>query len=153
MRFLSAHDNKYAGVTLIELLIVVAIIGLVFFPLLLTYRGYRTNQALLASAEEVANHARSVHIFSRESYKLREWGIKNSDSSNYSLYSSGASGELIENNYRLENNIYFEENFDVLFQIGSGEASLESAIKLIADNGQKMQVNINKSGVVEVQKP
>lgn len=138
------------GVTLIELLIVIAIIGVLSFPLLLTYRNYRTNQALLASADELANHTRTVHVFAREAQKQREWGIRSKDERAYVLYSTGASGFLEEQNYILESGVTFMEDFDVLFQIGTGTTVEDQNIELINTNGRKMLVYISKNGVVEV---
>lgn len=138
------------GVTLIELLVVVAIIGVISFPLLLTYKNYRTNQALLASAEEFANRTRTVHVFAREAQKQREWGIKYKSENSYVLYSTGASGILEEQNYILESGVSFLQQFDVLFEIGTGATTADQSIELLNANGRKMLVYISKNGVVEV---
>lgn len=155
----SAHDSRFSlkrfhsqkrGMTLIELLIVIAMIGAITFPLLLTYRTYRTSQALSASVEAVANHTRSVHIFSREAQKQREWGIKNIDDRVYALYSSGASGQIEEQKYILDSGVAFEEDFDILFRIGTGTADHDTTIKIVNINGKKAWINVSKNGVVEI---
>lgn len=151
MQIFSARRQGFnTAFTLVELLIVVAIIGIITFPLLITYRNHRTNQALIASAEAVANHTRSVHIFAREAQKQREWGIKNKSESAYTLYSTGASGIFEEQNYVLDNGIMFEENFDILFEIGTGDAKNPTEIKLITESGRKTWISVTENGLVEV---
>lgn len=139
-----------AGFSLIELLVVVAIFGLVFFPLIISYGSHRTNQALFANAEQVANHTRTVHIFAREARKEREWGVKSKSDSAYVLYSSGSSGIVEEQNYALDSGITFESGFDVLFEIGTGEAKSKDTIKLLGSNGKRTWVEVSDSGLVEV---
>lgn len=162
MQNFPAHDNLLSvkntlsakrarkGMTLIEILIVVAIIGMITFPLLLTYRSYRTTQALSASAESVANHTTSVHIFAREAQKQREWGIKNKGDSTYVIYSTGASGIIEEQNYILDAGVSFEEDFDILFEIGTGKTENESVIKIVNINGHGIWVTVSENGVVEI---
>ena len=138
------------GLTLIELIIVVAIIGIISVPLLLTYRSYRTNQALSASLEQVANHTRSVHIFAREARSQREWGIKNIDERVYAFYSSGATGVQEEQRYSLEHGVSFAQDFDILFEIGTGNTSSDYSISIVNTNGQQGLVDVSTVGIVEV---
>lgn len=147
---MQANSAHLKGLTLIELLLVIAIISVLVIPLLLTYQGYRTSQALLASAEAVANHARSAHVFAREARNSREWGIKSINNYQYSIYSLGASGERLEYNYFLENRVFFVNDFNVLFKIGTGETDSNFDVELVNTNGSKAQVKISKFGLVEV---
>lgn len=144
--------NKSAhGFTLIEVILVVVIIGVVFTPLLLTYSAYRNTQALYNSAEAVANHTTSAHIFARDAKNQRNWGIKNIDSRRYSIYSSGDSGELNEYNYSLEPGVSFGHDFEILFEIGSGETSHDFQIKLENESKKKLNINVSKLGIAEVE--
>ncbi len=138
------------GVTFIELLVVVVIIGAIAIPLLITYRTYRTSQALATSSEAVANNIRSAHIFAREARSQREWGVKNLDPQMYALYSTGASGEVIEQRYSLASGVQFEKDFNILFTIGTGEADTNYEINLINTTGTETRISISEIGAVEV---
>jgi prepilin-type N-terminal cleavage/methylation domain-containing protein len=138
------------GLSLIELLIVVAIIGLVVLPLLVTYASHRTTQALYSSSDQVANHTRSVRIFSREAREQKEWGIKNVSENSYALYSTGASGLQIVQNYSLERGVSFTDDFDIRFEIGTGETEQEHIIGLQSSNDQSSSIFVSTTGVVEV---
>jgi prepilin-type N-terminal cleavage/methylation domain-containing protein len=138
------------GMTLFELLIVSAIFVVTLVPLLLTYRSYRTTQALAASAEAVANHTREAHIFSREARDRREWGIRSINASLYTLFSSGLEGTRDEERHALESGVEFADSFEILFTIGTGEALDDSVIELVNINGKETLVKISKFGVVEV---
>jgi prepilin-type N-terminal cleavage/methylation domain-containing protein len=144
------RSNALKGFTLIELLIVIAIIGIITFPLLLTYRSYRTSQALNSSVEQVANNVRAVHVFAREARNQREWGIKNLNDSMYALYSSGATGDVDEQQYSLASGVLFPEDFNVLFEIGSGDTDRDYSIPIENVNGKRINVDVSTEGVVEV---
>jgi prepilin-type N-terminal cleavage/methylation domain-containing protein len=141
------------GITLIELLVVVAIIGLIAIPLLLTYRSYRTNQALIASAETVSNHTRSAHVFAREAKNQREWGVKSTSAASYAIYSSGPTGEAIEQRYSLDLGVSFEREFEILFSIGEGTAERDYTIELVNTNNRRAILGVSRAGVVEVEWP
>lgn len=141
---------RIAGFSLVELLVVVAIFGLVFFPLIITYGSHRTSQALSSNAEQVANYVRAAHIFSREAQKEREWGIRSKSDSAYTLYSTGSSGIVEVQNYTLDNGVTFESGFDILFEIGTGRAKTRKTIKLQGSNGKRIWVEVSDSGLIEV---
>jgi len=138
------------GMTLVELLVVVVLIGFTVIPFFLTYNSYRSNQALVNSAEQLANNMRAVHIFSREAREQKEWGIKNTNSAIYSIFSSGASGVSIIQQYPLEVGVSFARDFEILFQIGTGETETSQEIELINRRGSKVTVTISQTGVVGV---
>lgn len=146
MQVLSAYRR---GLTLVELLVVVVIVGTLVVPLLLTYRSYRTSQALNSSVEALANRVRAAHIFAREARNQREWGIKSLDERAYVLYSSGASGETVEQRYLLEHRISFARDFNILFSIGTGETDRDYTLEVVSDNGNTARVSVSRLGVVE----
>lgn len=147
MQLISA---RHRGLTLVELLVVVAIFAVTVIPLLLTYRSYRTTQALLASAEAVANQARSAHVFAREARAQREWGIRSTGASSYAIFSTGAGGMRDEQGYSLESGVSFVDSFEIVFGIGTGETTEQSVIELANVNGRVSRVTVSKTGVVEV---
>lgn len=147
MQHFSARHKK--GFTLVELLVVVAIIGVMTIPLLLTYRSYRTSQALVASVQGVVNHARSAHIFSREARDQREWGVRSAGPTGYAIFSSGTVGKVDEQSYFLEPGVVFSQDFEILFKIGTGETDKDYNIELVNANGRVAQITIGQAGIVE----
>lgn len=139
------------GITFIEIILVVTLVGVVFVPLLLTYGSYRNTRALYVSAEAVANQTTSAHIFARDAKDQKDWGIKSTSEQSYSIYSSGASGTKLENNYSLEPGVSFVKDFDILFAIGKGTTSADSEIILKSSKGLERRILVTKSGVVEEQ--
>ena len=140
------------GLTLIELLIVIVIISSLVIPLLVGYRGSRTNQALYASANELADKMRNAHVFAREAKDEQEWGIESQGSSSYSLSSGKKSGSSIVNNFVLEPGVTFDKNFTIWFDIGTGElkGANTQTVTLIGINGKRVDVTVLGTGVVEV---
>ena len=138
------------GFTLIEVILVVAMISVIVIPLLISYRTTRTNQALLSSTEEFANHVRSAHIFARDANGRKSWGVRSIDTKLYEIYSAIGGTSSAENRYSLEPAVQFTNSFDVLFHIGTGETDVELQVLFSADNGSKAKVEVLKTGVVEV---
>jgi len=129
---------------------VVVIIGVMATPLLLTYRSHRTSQALLSSAETVANHTRSAHVFAREARTQRGWGVRSTGQTSYSIFSLSTAGTRDEQKYVLDSGVAFEDDFEILFEIGTGDTARDATIVLVNANGRKSVVNVGRSGVVEV---
>ena len=146
----TAQRKSKKGFTLIELIIVTAIVSLAFIPLLITYRGTRTNQALLNSAESFANHTRSAHVFARESRETKNWGIKRLNQTQYAIFSVISGADENENVYTLENAITFNADFRILFNIGTGETDNSQTITLNARNGNSIEIEVLKTGVVDI---
>lgn len=138
------------GMTLIELLVVVVIFGVTVIPLLLTYRSYRTTQALFSSTEAVANQVRSAHVFARESRSQREWGIKSTGANSYVIFSLGSTGSRDEQRYSLESGVSFVNSFDIVFEIGTGETDAQYVLEIVSINGRVSRVTVGETGVVEV---
>lgn len=137
------------GMTLVELLVVVVLIGVTVIPLLLSYNSYRTSQALASSAQAVANNVRSAHIFAREAREQKEWGVKSTSGFSYAIFSSGTSVNIIQQ-YPLEVGISFARDFETLFEIGTGNLNSPQEIELINRKGNKIIITVSQTGVVEV---
>ena len=150
MKYFSAPRK---GLTLIELLLVITIVGVLFIPLLITYRTARTTRALDTSAEEIKNHATSAHIFAREAREKLNWGLVSSSDSTYAIVKEDALGRQTFQNYTLPSGVKFVSNFEVIFKIGSGETDGEKIISLINSNGLERKIQILSTGIVEVLPP
>lgn len=142
---------KLHAFTFIEILIVVTIVGLMVIPLFITYNSSRANRALDASAEEVVNNTTSAHIFARTARDQKNWGVKNLTDKTYAIVSKGKGPVEISKRYSLEPGVKFDKNFQILFDIGTGETKKDEEIKLVNDNGISKTVKIFATGVVEVE--
>lgn len=138
------------GITLVEILIVMAILGLLSFPLLITYQTSRAKQALRISTEVFADNLRTAHIFSREAKDEKSWGIKRDDRASYALVSKQTGDWQAEKVYKLENQVEFVGDFFVWFEIGTGETTSDLSLKLKNSKGHKLKVDILKKGTIEV---
>ena len=151
MRNTAQHYSKKSnGFTLIELILVTAIIGVITVPFIITYRNSRANQALRTSAEQVADHARSAHVFAREANEGNGWGITSTDDSSYAIVSGTETDWNEFSSYVLQPQITFTNDFFVWFEIGTGAIDSGQTIELSNLNGTKSKVDINENGVVEV---
>jgi prepilin-type N-terminal cleavage/methylation domain-containing protein len=138
--------------TLIEVLVSIALLGIVTGFVLITFQTSRANQALRASSDEFADKVREAHIFSRESKDKKAWGIKSNEPTKYTLIAEEGSTWADVQDYYLEKGIFFENNFSVEFARDSGEANSEMAIGLINEKGKKIDVYISKTGLIELSK-
>ncbi|RJR30113.1 hypothetical protein C4564_00960 [Candidatus Microgenomates bacterium] len=147
---LPAKHPLISAFSLIELLLVVTLIGIFSVPLFITYRTSRSNQALRASAEGLANTLRSAHILAREAKDSKNWGVANSNNSTYDLLSGSQGKSEKFSTVALDEGIYFSDGFEIWYTIGTGETKDERVVELVNQNGKTIQVQALTSGVVEV---
>jgi len=138
------------GFTLIEMLVTLALVGLVTLPLILTFRTSRQNQAMRASAESFADNVKGAHIFSRETKDKKAWGIKNEDNRKYAIVSGKPDNFEVVYSYSLESGVHFSSGFALWFGPGTGTLEHDEIIDIEADNGQSMRVSVSSTGIVEV---
>lgn len=130
-----------------------AIIALLVFPLLITYRTSRANQALRSSAQILSDTIMSAHVYARNARGEKSWGVRRSGVSTYELISKDSSAIAKEASFSLEQNIVFQNDFTVWFTAGVGDAESPLTIVISADNGRSLQVAVTKTGLVEVRNP
>ena len=136
--------------TLVEILIVVTLFGLTFFPFYFAYVRSQSNQALVVSTEQFSDILRSAHVFSREAKDKKIWAVRKESLTSYAMLSSAGSGWKIEKSYQLEKNVSFVDDFFIKFKIGTGEIDEDKHVILENKYGKQMKVKILKAGVVEV---
>lgn len=147
----SRASTPNVGFTLIELLLVVAIIGLFSVPFIYSYRTTVVNQALSSSTEQLVGNIRSARIFSREAVEQKQWGVRSVGKNSYAVFSTGDSEYENRQMHFLENGIEFTEEFEIVFEIGSGAAD-DSQIFLLSNlNGTTARVDVLETGIVESQ--
>jgi len=142
--------KKSRGFSLIEILIVVALLSLFVFPLYFSYIRSQANQALVASAESVADVVRSAHVFAREARDAKKWGVRSEGERGYALVSGTGENYQVAKMYSLEPMVDFEKGFFVVFEIGVGGTENGYQINLVNRYKRRMVVEILSSGVVEV---
>jgi len=145
-------QGKYkSGFTLIEVIIVLAILGTMVFLFATNFRQSISNQALRASAEKFASDIRSVHIYAREVKDKKEWGIENIDDVSYMI----VSGTTLDNRemvskHKLDGDTKFSDDTLIWFVAGTGETDSGKNISLESPYGGKIIVDVLINGVVEV---
>ncbi len=142
-----------AAMTLIELLIVIAIVGIVSVPSFFVISSMRNNQALNSSAEKLKNVLTQAHIFAREAKDNKEWGVTQQDATTYRFRSRTSSSDPSPSNqaeYSIENPLVFSgAMFSIWFEKGTGNTTAKTII-LRAPNAKTIQVRISATGIVEV---
>lgn len=143
--------SKSAGLTLIEMLIVIALIGLFSVPLYISYTRTQANQGLSATVEELASTAKRAYLYSREAKDQKVWGIKRQDENSFALISGKPDDWSTISITRVEPLVTIPNDFTVLFQIGTGQIDADTSIILVNRYGRQAKVNINKTGNVETE--
>jgi Tfp pilus assembly protein PilE len=138
------------GVTLIEILLVVAIICIITFPILVSYNTTRSNQALATSAENFADQVKTAHIYAREVKDSKAWGIVINSENSFNLVSSATARWTTISTFQLDPQIKFDQTPSILFDRGTGETLSDQYVELENINGRKIRVDVVKTGLVEV---
>ncbi len=136
--------------TIVEILIVFAILGIILIPAFSSYVRSRANQDLQGSGEELANVLRIAHIFSRELKDEVDWGVRQgSNESTYELVKDQAV-PVVDKSYTLHQDIGFSSNFTIWFQKNDGFIPSQQTIILQNKYSKVFKVTVLVTGVVEV---
>jgi prepilin-type N-terminal cleavage/methylation domain-containing protein len=136
--------------TLIEILLVIAIISTVTAGLYISFRGSRSNQALVMTSESLADVFRSAHISSRQSKDSLAWGVKSESANFYALYSRSPTVDTRVKIYSTDSSVTILTDFEVWFNQGSGETDTPLTVELKNIFGRKTAVEVLNSGTVNV---
>lgn len=148
--------NRYTAqaFSLIEVIIVTALIAIVTVPLLINGRTVSISQGLKTSVQLVSNDLVTAKIYSREGKNQASWGIRTISANQYELIYGTQSNPTVQLVRQLEERVVFENNATIWFGIGSGETSQNVTINLIApDSGKRAIINVNTNGLVEYSIP
>lgn len=143
--------KKSPAFSLIELLVVVTIIGTVLFVLYLSYTRSQANQGLRSSAEQLVDTLRRAHVFAREARTEKSWGVVWDSKNSYSLV-AGTPDKIDsrEGPKQLEAFVEFPQEFNIWFDIGTGETNEAKVIVLENEYKKQMRIRIYKSGLIEI---
>ncbi len=137
------------GVTLIELLIVIAIIATLLIPILITYGNSRRNQALKISAERFSTLVTTAHIYAREAKGVTAWGVVRETPTTYALVSGIPGTYDIEIRSATEQQVSFTDDFTIWFDLGTGETDKTHTLYL-ESGGKQTEIVVETTGVVEI---
>src|SRR3972149_10688481 len=155
MKSLPASASSPA-ITLIEILVVIALIIVVVPALYISFSKYRANRALETSIESFADLISTAHVYAREAKDEKAWGVRNIDDSSYEIVSGQPQDYQSDRQTSLNLSVFFENDFFVWFIIGTGEKDklntipTDEVIYLVNTNGRKKGVVVSDTGVVQV---
>jgi|SRR3989344_1419782 len=139
--------------SLIELVIVIALIGIFALFIGPPLGAARDQQALASSAEGLADRLREAHIFARNARDETDWGIRSLSSTSYALVSGTETSWHVEKTYDIDRRIAFTSDFVVWFSIGAGTSPVAETIELTNPRGRTIQIQVFESGVIDVVVP
>lgn len=135
------------GFTLVEIIVVVALISLFVFPILFVIRQTGQTQNLRTSVSVLSDDLQSVKVSSREVREKSGWGIVSTSANQYQIVKGTKNSPTMVSNRSLQNGVVFVNQFSVWFEIGTGNAALQT-IHLQNTNNQKYDVLINELGTI-----
>lgn len=142
---------KRPALTIIELILVMALLALLLVPAILGITAYRQKQALNASADILGSVLSRAHIYSREAKEQKLWGVRRKDTRSYEMISGAPGNVSVEAEFGLASPTRFVgDSFEIWFLVDTGEADSAKTIRLLAPRGNMLQVIVNKSGSVEI---
>lgn len=142
--------RRLPAFTILEVLVVVALVGVLLVPGFIAITTSKQNQELSISSEAVSDALRQAHSFSREAKDESTWSIQGFDTvpSTYILIKENSAGSKTEYvTYKLPSSVTFQDAFTVTFIKGTGETT-DTTIKLINKNNQTMTIHVNQLGVI-----
>lgn len=144
---------RQSALTIIEILIVVSLIGIISFPLYLSYSRNQANQGLRSSSEQLVTILETAHISSREVKEQKNWGVKSLSEKSFALVKGNRLTPQIEKTITLETFVSFPNSFEVWFDAGTGDTSEEKAIVIQNTIGNTKIIDVFKTGIIEIRYP
>ncbi|OGM14344.1 hypothetical protein A3D84_04365 [Candidatus Woesebacteria bacterium RIFCSPHIGHO2_02_FULL_42_20] len=142
--------------TLIEILVVIAILVVVVPTLYLSFSKYRANRALETSAEAFADSLRTAHVFSREAKNESAWGVRGEANGSYEIVFGKPADWQVDKRLVLNSPATFENAFFIWFVVGTGAKDKDNSdpgdqsVSLVSPGGRLIRVAVADTGVVEV---
>ena len=143
------------GFTLLELLIVVALVGIISIGSITAFTTARENQLVRQSAEMVADTFQRASIYSQNARGERTWGVKSDDQNTYVVISQLAQEpEYSEQQIvTLPKGIRFTQPFRILFTRGTGYVDGNTQVTLTTSHNSTSTVSLTTTGQITVASP
>ena len=139
------------ALTLVEILLVTAVIGIISIPLYISYTRTQANQSLKANASQVSDAIRSAHVFGREAKDQKAWGVRRKNEKTYELIAGSRDTFTVQKTFALETFVSIPNNFIIWFDIGTGTTVDAGSIIIKNNYGRQIKINVSKTGVVDLQ--
>lgn len=144
--------NNKPALTLIELVIVMALVAILSGVAVINFRKMRENQAMKLSSENIVSELNRVRIFSRENRNEKSWGLKVVSESAYTIKVRDESGVSDLASYELSSPVLFTDaNFEVWFDQVTGNTGEDKRLQLRTPSGSVKNINISQYGVINIE--
>jgi prepilin-type N-terminal cleavage/methylation domain-containing protein len=144
--------NNKPALTLIELVIVMALVAILSGVAVINFRKMRENQAMKLSSENIVSELNRVRIFSRENRNEKSWGLKVVSESAYTIKVRDESGVSDLASYELSSPVLFADaNFEVWFDQVTGNTGEDKRLQLRTPSGSVKNINISQYGVINIE--
>lgn len=153
--------SKSPAFTLIETLLVVAILAILTVGVFINFVSSSGNRALITAGEKLADNVRRVQVFSQQNKDAQAWGVRYISQNKYQIISgdpTDASTWTAYKEFILENNINFRQDmlgFKVWFMKNKGEMDTNNTVltdnKIFLQNqqGRLLELEIKQTGLVQ----
>lgn len=143
--------NKPA-LTLIELVIVMALVAILSGVAVINFGNMRENQALKLSSENIVSELNRIRIFSRENRDEKSWGLKAVSDSEYTIKVRDEAGVSDLVSYELSSPVHFADvNFEIWFDQVTGNIGEDKRLQLLAPSGSVKNINISQYGAINIE--
>lgn len=141
--------HRPAGLTFIEVLLIVALISIISIPLYLSYTRTQANQGLLSSTEQFITVLNRASLFARQAKDQKEWGVRKRDDTSFELISGKPDAAVLVSTNSVEHFVSIPDDFLIWFDIGTGQTDRDYTVVFENTYGRKIEVNIYETGLVE----
>ena len=142
---------KKSGFTLIEVLVVIALVAIVLAVVSILSGRLVAKQYLQASAKDFATVVKRAHVYSREAKDNLPWGvIADASTRQYTLVFGPVDSPTVSATYSLHWPAYFTAApFSIWFGQGTGYLTEDTVVTIAVPAGDTSQISISQFGTVE----
>lgn len=137
------------GFTIFELLVVIALIGLLSLPLL-TGGGFIGGAARIrANSDQLYSDMVLARSYARDARDRLNWGVRFATQNSYEIISGNDESLTVFAARSLDSSVSFQDEFIVWFTSGIGETTDDHELFLVDRDGRKRKIVVYQSGLIE----